>query len=710
MSNIKEDIIQRSKHIFYLVMVLASLVVGRLIYIQYFDTFKGKYWDERVVEATIKRDTIRAMRGNIYAADGSLLATSLPTYVVGLDPTMAKPEYFAKKVDSLGILLAHIYRDRSARDYADLVRDARDRKRRYVLLNRRRVTFQERQYMLKWPFFRSSTKVAARGGVLRPYYERYHPFDQMAERTIGNLDAKTGRGLIGLEASFQSELAGKNAVGLVEVLSGGVRKPVSDGPDMKPEPGMDLYTTIDVNYQDMAETALRKTLEKYSAAAGCVIVMEVATGEIRALANLTRQTGRDGTARYIENFNHALSGRTDPGSTFKLATMMALMEEKAVALDQTTVNTGSGIVKYRSAYIRDAHRGGMGTLTARQVFEKSSNIGTHLLMQRYFYTRPDLYCKYLRQFHLTQPTGIRMKGEAVPVVRNPDMKGWSKTSLTFMSYGYEMQITPLQMLTFYNAIANSGRWVRPMLVRQIKLADEVVEDNQPYIAPERICSPETALKAQELLRGVVQRGTARHINSTHYAISGKTGTAQKIVNGKYQVGKYYTSFIGYFPANKPRYSVLAVVDSPQGDNADLLYAGTVAAPVFREVADRIVAYDIQMHEPTRSGQGHGRPDPKLMAGYANDLHIISNQLNMSEVPSTEGWVEATSKGQWRSRPTKPNRVPDVRGLSLRDALFVLENKGYRVLIEGKGRVKEQSMLPGQSIADADAKTITLHLG
>ncbi|QKZ11360.1 penicillin-binding protein [Spirosoma sp. KUDC1026] len=710
MSNIKEDIIQRSKHIFYLVMVLACVVVGRLIYLQYFDEFKGKHWRDRVVEATIKRDTLRAMRGNIYAADGSLLATSLPTYVVGLDPTMAKPDYFNKKVDSLGILLAHIYGDRSARDYTDLVRDARERKRRYVLLNRRRVTFQERQYMLKWPFFRSSAKVAARGGVLRPYYERYHPFDQMAERTIGNLDAKTGRGLIGLEASFQSELAGKNAVGLVEVLSGGVRKPVSDGPDMKPEPGMDLYTTIDVNYQDMAETALRKTLEKYGAAKGCVIVMEVATGEIRAMANLTRQTGRDGNARYVENFNHALSGRTDPGSTFKLATMMALMEEKAVSLDQTTVHTGPGIMKYKSAYIRDAHRGGMGTLTARQVFEKSSNIGTHLLMQRYFYSRPDLYCQYLRQFHLTQPTGIRMKGEAVPVVRNPDMKGWSKTSLTFMSYGYEMQITPLQMLTFYNAIANNGRWVRPMLVRQIKLADEVVEDNQPYVAPERICSPETAKKAQELLRGVVQRGTARHINSAHYAIAGKTGTAQKIVNGKYQVGKYYTSFIGYFPASKPRYTVLAVVDSPQGDNADLLYAGTVAAPVFREVADRIVAYDIQMHEPTRSSQQQGRPDPKLMAGYANDLHIISNHLNMNEVPSTEGWVEATSKGQWRSRPTKPNQVPDVRGLSLRDALFVLENKGYRVLIEGKGRVKEQSMSPGQSIADANSKTITLRLG
>jgi cell division protein FtsI (penicillin-binding protein 3) len=703
--NIKQDIIQRANHVFYVVLALAFGVVMRLVYVQYFQTFKGQFWRERVAATLIQRDTIRAMRGNILAADGSLLATSLPTYVVGLDPTTAKPEYFSKKIDSLGILLARIYKDRSARDYADLVRDARSRKRRYVLLNRRRVTFQERQIMLKWPFFRSSTKVAARGGVLRPYYERYHPFGSMAERTIGNLDAKTGRGLIGLEASFQPALAGKNAVGLVEVLSGGIRKPVDDGPEMKPEPGMDLYTTIDVNYQDMAESALRSALEKYNADKGCVIVMEVATGEIRAMANLSKR--RDNT--YVENFNHALAGRTDPGSTFKLATMMALMEEKAISLNQP-VATGGGSMTYHGLGIHDAKRGGAGTITARQVFEKSSNVGIHLLMKSYFYSRPDLYCQYLRRFHLTQPTGIHMKGEAIPVVRNPDMKGWSKVSLTSMSYGYEMQITPLQMLAFYNAVANGGRWVRPMLVRQIKLANEVVEDNKPEISSELICSPETARKAQELLRGVVEHGTAKHINNPHYAIAGKTGTAQKIINGRYQVGKYYTSFIGYFPANNPKYTMITAVDSPQGNNIDLLYAGAVAAPVFKEVADRIVAYDIRMHAPIKAGGRQARPANALLAGYADDLHTISTTLNMDSEPSTEGWVETTDNGRWKSRPTRPNQVPDVRGLTLRDALFLLENRGFRVLVEGKGKVKEQSVEPGTGAADIAAKTITLKLG
>ena len=710
--NIKQDILQRANNVFFFVIALGLAVIIRLVYVQYFQTFKGRYWADRVATTLIQRDTIRAMRGNILAADGSLLATSLPTYVVGLDPTTAKPEYFAKKIDSLGILLARVYRDRSARDYADMVRDARARKRRYVLLNRRRVTFQERQYMLKWPFFRSSAKVAARGGVMRPYYERYHPFARMAERTIGNLDAKTGRGLIGLEASFQPALAGKNAVGLVEVLSGGVRKPVNDGPDMKPEPGMDLYTTIDVNYQDMAETALHSALEKYRAEKGCVIVMEVATGEIRAMANLTRQSSGNGSSqpdRYVENFNHALSGRTDPGSTFKLATMMALLEEKAISLNQL-VATGNGSARYNGLNIHDASRHGKGTITAREVFEKSSNVGTHLLMKSYFYSRPEKYCEYLRRFRLTQPTGIHMKGEAVPVIRNPDMKGWSRVSLTSMSYGYEMQITPLQMLTFYNAVANDGKWVRPMLVRKIKLADEVIEDNLPYVAPIEICKPETARKAQELLRGVVEHGTAKHINNPHYAIAGKTGTAQKIVNGQYQVGKYYTSFIGYFPADNPKYSMITVVDSPKGDNIDLLYAGAVAAPVFKEVADRIVAYDISMHPAIRSGGRQPRPQTGLLAGYSDDLHTIGTALNIDSEPSTEGWVEATGGGRWKSRPTRPNQVPDVRGLSLRDALFLLENRGFRVSVEGRGKVKEQSVVPGTGAAEMGAKVITLTLG
>ncbi|GAB3943517.1 penicillin-binding protein [Spirosoma harenae] len=712
--NIKQDIIQRANHIFYIVIVLAIGVLVRLVYVQYFQTYEEKKtkkkipWRDGLAKTIFKRDTIKAMRGNIYANDERLLATSLPYYVVGLDPSIAKTDYFNKKVDSLGIILSSIYRDKSPHDYAQLIRDARKRESKYILLNHRRITFQERQELLKWPFFRSTAKTAARGGVLRPYYERYHPFGQMAERTIGSLDARSGRGLIGLEASFQDALAGKNAVGLVEVLSQGVRKPVNDGPEMTPEPGMDLYTTIDVNYQDMAESALRDALIKYKADKGSVVVMEVASGEIRAMANLTKL--KDG--RYVENFNHALAGRTDPGSTFKLATMIALLEEKAINLDQI-VETGHSAILYKGHRIADSNGGGSGTLTARQVFQKSSNIGTHLLMRSYFYSRPDLYCQYLRRFRLTQPTGIHMKGEAMPIVRNPDMKGWSKISLASMSYGYEMQITPLQMLTFYNAIANNGYWVRPTIVKQIKLAGEVIEENKPYVSPEPICSKATLQKAKELLRGVVadDHGTAHAINTKYYSIAGKTGTAQKFYNGVYHPDKHYTSFIGYFPANKPKYSMLVMIDNPyQEGKVGRLYGGAVSAPVFKVVSDRIVAYDIRMHAPLQAGSSQPSSTTSLVAGYADDLHTISSALNLTNEPSTEGWVEKAASGQWKSRPTRASQVPDVRGLTLRDALFLLENRGFRVSIEGRGKVKEQSVAPGADIAKASSKHITLRLG
>lgn len=711
--NIKEEFLSRSRHAFYALVLLGIGLLSKLVYVQYFDTFKKKgetepkRWIARIEGFQFKQDTLRAKRGDIYARDGSLLATSLPTYEVGVDPNVAKDDYFNAKVDSLGLILSSTFRDKSAREYTNLVKAARQSGRKYLLLNRRRVSFQERQRLLEWPFFRRTKKLSARGGGLRAYYERYHPYGQMALRTVGDLNPKNGQGQMGLEASFQPELAGKNAVGLVEILAGGVRKPVDDGPEMKPEPGLNLYTTLDVNFQDIAETALKGALERYNADRGSVIVMEVKTGEIRALANLTRQNGG-----YVENFNHALAGRTDPGSTFKLATMMALLEEKAVTPGKM-IHTGNQAVRYHGMLVADSKGGASGSITAQQVFEKSSNVGIHLMMASYFYSRPDLYCRYLRQFRLNKPTGIHMRGEAPPVMRNPDMKGWSKTSLTFMSYGYEMQLTPLQMLTFYNAVANNGYWVRPMLVKQVKLAGEVVEETTPYVTPEPIAKPETIRLVKRMLEGVVDHGTARNIRNDNYSIAGKTGTAQKIVNGLYQKGRYYTSFIGYFPADNPKYTMLTMVDNPHGENVNLLYAGSVSAPVFKEVADRIFSYDVDIHAPmrTRRTDHPTRFVPQLAsAGYAEDLHTISAELNLDSQPAAEGWVRRPAGGQnsaWQSTPVRKDRIPDVRGLTLRDALPLLENRGLRVAVQGRGKVQEQSLEPGLALAGNRQIILTL---
>ncbi len=707
--NIKRDFLERSQLAFVPLVIFSLFIVGRLVYIQNYETYQGKRWGQRVEALKLRRDTIPAMRGNIFANDGSsLLATSLPTYEVGIDPRVAKQPYFDEKIDSLGLILSHIFRDKSPEAYVDMVKTARKKNRKYLLLNQRRIKFSERAELLKWPFFRSSRKLSARGGGLRTYYERYHPFAPMANRTLGELDPKTGRGLMGLEASFESKLAGKPAMGLVEILSGGVKRPVSDEANTRAEPGLDLYTTIDVNYQDMAESSLRRALETYEADRGCVVVMEVKTGEIRAMANLTRVKQDTGVA-YGEYLNHALAGRNDPGSTFKLASMLALMQEKAYRLDHV-VQTGNGRLNFKGLEVVDANadKGGYGPLTVQQVFEKSSNVGVHLLVQGHFGRKPGVYCQYIRRFHLTQPTGIQMLGEGQPVVYNPDMKQWSKWSLTSMSYGYEMSITPLQMLSFYNAVANDGHWVRPMIVKQIKLADEVLQENQPWVDPIPIADLQAIKKVKIMLEGVVQHGTAKNILTPDYPIAGKTGTAQKIINGKYVPGHYYTSFIGYFPANKPRYTCLVMIDHPRGKVANLLMAGSVSAPVFKAVSDRIVAYDIQMHRLAKSDSAGAvaRRTPGLLIGRSEDLRTIASTLHFASQPDVEGYVRRQN-GQWTEQSAARDHTPDVRGLPLRDALPLLEGRGYRVLATGSGKVAKQSIPPGSTVSVG--KMITLAL-
>lgn len=701
--NIKRTIVFRAWLATGLIVLFAMAIVARLIYVQFHQVYKGKKWDERITAFRIKRDTLHASRGSIYSSDGSLLATSLPYYYVGIDPRVAKDRYFDDKIDSLGMLLSRKFGDRSRQEYVDLIRSARSNKRKYLLLSRSKVTFQDRLAMLQWPFFRRERKNPG-GGKFDAVYQRYNPYGRMALRTVGYLNAKTGRGLVGLEASFQKELGGKDGIGLVENLAGGVKMPIEDGTDVKPEPGMDIYTTIDVNFQDMAESTLKRGLETYQADKGCVIVMEVATGEIRAMANLSHYRGE-----YVETFNHALAGRTDPGSTFKLASMAALLEEKAIRPDQK-VETGGGTTLYRGMRITDAKRGGYGTITAQEVFEKSSNVGVHMLMKNYFYARPELYLRYLNQFRLTKPTGFHMQGEAQPVVHYPNMKGWSKLSMPSIAVGYELQITPLQMLTFYNAIANDGKWVRPMIVRQIRQSGETVQEFAPHVEPVPICSTQTIRQLKRMLEGVVEHGTARKIRSDYYKIAGKTGTAQKLINGQYQVGKYYTSFIGYFPADKPKYSMLVMVDSPKGNNIDLLMGGAVSAPIFREVADRIFAYDIRMHPPVATTTRPRRSPGGVKAGFADDLRMIGSELNIDSQPAADGWVKAQTQGsrmQWVSQSAGRSRVPDVRGMTLRDALHLLENRGFTVRFQGIGKVTEQSIEPGAALPSPRRITLML---
>jgi cell division protein FtsI (penicillin-binding protein 3) len=721
--NIRDDILQRSWVVAIGLIILGALVIYRIFYIQHYDLYKGKPWIE-YMSKTVRVDTIPAMRGNIYSNDGSLMATSLPYFEVSIDPTVADSVYFYTRVDSLGTLLANTFGQRTAESYVKELLFARHefernerRGNRNIRLLKRKVTYREYSIILGqefkgtvkkkdgttvkatwkgWPFFRRfSSTGRSRGGKLMITYERYNPFGSLAERTIGYLDKKTRRGLVGLEASFEKRLAGTPGVGLYRVLDDQTFMPNEDEDGLQPSNGYDLHTTIDVNFQDIAETALRNTLRSYNAAYGCVIVMEVQTGEIRAIANLSRDTD----SSYRETYNHALAGLGNPGSTFKLASMLAALEEGMSP--KRIYQTGNGIATYKSAIIRDTKRVGHGSITAQEVFEKSSNVGVHLVMKDYFYTKPDKYVGYLKRFHLREPTGIQMKGEPDPRVRTPSDKRWSKTSLTYMSYGYESELTPLQMLSFYNAVANDGYWVRPMLVKQIKQADQIVQEMVPFRSEERIASENSLRNARKMLEGVVDHGTATNIKNPFYKIAGKTGTAQKLVNGRYVPGLYNTSFIGYFPADAPRYSVLVVVDSPRGFSMEQLYAGSVAAPVFKEVVDRIVGYDINMHPPIPKQQNkNSEMSRQLRAGHADDLRVVAEEMDIESPVNINGWVEAKKDKdgvKWESRDADPNKLPNLKGMSLRDALYLLENHGFKVAYTGKGKVAEYEYKGGKYI-------------
>ncbi|WP_072144722.1 penicillin-binding protein [Hymenobacter sp. AT01-02] len=637
-----------------------------------------------------------ATRGNIFASDGrSIMATSLPFYRVAWDPSVVDSHLFDRKVDSLAHLLSNFFQDRTPGEYRRRLVNAKKSKTpvRYLRLNSRQINFQEKKELAQWPIFREGKN---KGGVIfEKVDKRFRPFGGLAQRTIGFINEdKNGAGL---EFTFNRHLAGKDGEALFERVPGG-NKPIYDGTEVKPQPGYDIKTTLDINLQDVAENALYKSLVDNDAQYGCVILMEVKTGEIKAVANL----GKVADGVYREDYNYAIAdqGRTEPGSTFKLASLMAVFEENH-DLDLTdTVNTGNtGSMRIGGAVKTDTHAN--GRISIKQVFEKSSNIGVAVLVDRQFSRNPDRYTDYLKRFGLDKPLGFQMAGEARPYIKDPQDRSWSRTSLTTMCIGYELKLAPLQTLAFYNAVANNGVKVQPMIVKEIKQADNVLEHFEPQVLNPKICSDETLEKVRSMMEGVVSEGTARGIRSNDYLIAGKTGTAWKFKNGAY-TKMYSTSFCGYFPADQPKYSCIVVVDSPKRGG----WSGAeVAAPVFKEVADKAMARDAASLRPllARAPKARSRV-PQVQAGMQDELSLVFTQLGVGHEGATEGddWVRTASgaeaeKLSLKPLAVRPGRVPNVQGLTLRDALFLLENRGLRVRSFGTGRVKTQSVAAGSAV-------------
>ncbi|XOV91231.1 MAG: penicillin-binding protein [Bacteroidota bacterium] len=697
--SIKRSILLRVRIAFLLVFLFSGGILFRIITLQYTE---GDRWKGLAETLGLEVRKIEATRGNIYADDGSLLATSIPFYQVAFDPGLAEDDLYRQGIDSLCYMLSRFYDDLSPTQYKRKIDDARRAKKRYIVLSRDKIGYQDKKRMENWPIFREGR---SKGGVIfEKVEERFLPFSQLGYRTIGTVNADN-RGVVGLEYSFNRQLAGQDGRSVFQRMAGGGWKPVYDGTEIRPKDGYDIQTTINVNLQDVAESALLKALTKHRADYGLVVLMEVKTGEIKAISNLSRNSNGD----YYERYNYAVGsqGAREPGSTFKLASMMALLEETDLELTDT-VDTGDGKYQFYNQTMRDHKEGGYGVLTVKEVFEKSSNIGIAKLVQKHFGDDPAEYIDFIKSTGLGQPLGFQMVGEGIPYIKDPTDSTWSGVSLPWISHGYELKMTPLQTLTFYNAVANNGRMIQPLIVKSVRSANRVMDSYKPKVINSKVCSDKTLKELRLMLEGVVEHGTAENINKTKYKIAGKTGTAKNVKNGRY-INEYYTSFAGYFPAEDPKYSCIVVIDNPK---SYYQYGSDVSAPVFKEIADNIYALQVDMHQelPKEADQYVGI-FPVIRSGKQDELKMICDDLGIANISNNDAsWVKTDVENNtiiWEKNSTVDSRVPDVRGMTLRDAIYVLENLGLKVEVTGRGRVSQQSVLPGSKFDQGNAIKLEL---
>ena len=694
--NIKKSILFNAKISFLVVVLFSSLIIYRIFILQFKE---GSHWDKISENMNLSLLDIKANRGSILSDDGSILATSLPFYKVAIDPSIVNNSIFNEKIDSLSFLLSNFFNDRSKESYKSLIKKAKDSGKKYLILNSKRINHEEKEILSKWPIFNEGR---LKGGVIFEKIEkRYRPFSKLGYRTIGSVD-ENYNGIVGLEYSFNNYLIGKDGKALYQKIAGNNWKPVFDGNEVNPENGYDILTTININMQDIAETALLNGLISNNAEYGCAIIMDVKSGDIKSISNLSRNS----KGGYIELYNYAIGsqGSREPGSTFKLASMLALFEDSRLEL-MDTIDTGNGQYKFYTEIMKDHKEGGYGKITVKDVFEQSSNIGVAKLIEGQFKASPSKFLNYINKFGLSRDLNFQMIGYGKPFIKNSNDSSWSKVSLPWMAHGYELKVTPLQTLSFYNAIANNGKFVKPLIVKKIIKANNVIKEFDTEIFEEKIASNRSIQKAKLLLEGVVERGTAKNINNSYYKIAGKTGTAKKVINGRY-VNKYYTSFVGFFPSEKPQYSCIVIIDEPKNYR---IYGSDVAAPVFREISDRLLLTDHNVFNEFQKTEITNNNFPLIRSGFRNDLIDISNYFGISNHSNTsDDWVKTKvidNSISWESNTSAINLMPNVIGMTYKDALYLLEKRGLKVNFSGSGRVKKQSVSPGKNTKNYS----TIHL-
>jgi cell division protein FtsI (penicillin-binding protein 3) len=705
----RKEFSMRAWLVFGLFVALGFSIFGRILWIQSAEHEQWKEVGERF-ESSVR--DINPSRGQIYAINGNVLATSVPIFEVRWDSKSEAINWdtFDAELDSLSQGLSQILGDRSPREYREVLRNGRNLGRRNTLIARRASYIQQKR-LAQLPFIRRGRFKS--GFTFARTEQRRKPFGDLASRTIG-IDRNENR--VGLEASWNTELSGSVGKQIQRRVAGGEWMPVSDDFIVEPQAGLDVISSIDMHLQDVASNALRQQLQTHDAAWGTVILMEVETGMIRAMANLTRSTTepQEGEpAEYFESFNHAIGTAVEPGSTFKLASLMAAMNDGNVK-PEDEIDTGNGVTYFYGKRMSDsnADEGGSGILKTSEIFEVSSNVGTALTIKNAFGENQQGFLDALERIGVQSATGVRLAGESQPLVyENVGDGRWSGLSLTQMSIGYEVTQTPLQTLTLYNAVANGGTSLRPQLVERLENNGQVVKTFKPEVLKQTICSTRVLDACQSMLKRVADpegNGTAQYIFAkSPYRVAGKTGTARIAGPNGYD-GRYRASFAGYFPAESPRYSCIVVIaDTKSG----VYYGSSIAGPVFRELANKVYATDPSFHTTSAGLLAEKCKLPGSKDGAQTDLMQLYQALEMPYLGGSSGdWVTVTtgdSVAVLSPRSIEANRVPDVRGMGLRDALYLLENAGLQVKTLGMGTVRRQSIAPGSDLTTSQAITLEL---
>ncbi|MGO4920645.1 penicillin-binding protein [Maribacter spongiicola] len=648
-------------------VLFAGAVLFKLVSIQVVD---GEKYQAMADTRTERMFTIEPNRGNLYSDDGSLLATSVSKYTIRFDAVTVSNEDFKANVKPLADALAKNF-GKTSSHYQQILRKARENKNRYALIVRN-LDYSEYMAVKQFPLF---NKGAFKGGlIIEQNTKREHPLGKIAERSVGyeRVDENGYYTRVGMEGAFGQYLRGISGKRLKQKIAKGQWKPIGNDNIIEPKDGYDVYSTIDINIQDIAHHALLGQLEKYQADHGTVIVMEVKTGEVKAISNL----GQTADGKYYERLNYAIGESHEPGSTFKLVNLVAALEDKVIDTS-SVIDTEKGAWKLYKHTIKDTKRGGHGKITMSTAFEVSSNVAFAKMIHDGYKNDPEKYVNRLMSMGIHKELGLPVLGEGKPVLRYPGDKGWSGLSLAQMAYGYEVSITPLQTLAFYNAIANDGEMVKPRLLKEVKEWNKTIEKFDKKVLNPAICSQSTVKKVQQILKNVVEKehGTGHGMYSKNFSMAGKTGTTQtNYVSRDRSKYEYISSFAGYFPADNPKYSCIVVIHKP--DKSVGYYGADVSGPVFKSVAQKVYA-----------------TSPLTSEVDVKDVLIAKN--------------EDSHQGYYKVAQQKYSSMPNVKGMCGMDAVAILENLGIEVEVKGNGKVKNQSISKGTDLSSV--KKIVLEL-